>query len=163
MMLSNLVVMGTLFQLSLLLSKLKSDQNYLISKLLAVDQNLSAGVNYFDSTVHSKKTEADRSPLNKGLLQSLLKLDRSCINFGLPYEKDPDEAVTADQPDILSEVFSFCLLSGGLILLFKLVYSEYVAYLDMTKEVEKEGLVDKNRISVTIGEFFQYRYRLLSI
>jgi hypothetical protein len=154
MVLSNFVVMGTLFQFSFLLSRFKSDQSYLISQLLAVDEDLS-GINYFD---YRNRTETRREKWTEELLQSLLKINCSCNNFGSSHEKNQDGVAIPKQADTMSEVISFCLMSGGLVLLFKLAFSEYIAYKNMMSEGKKGGHEDNNLISVSIEEFFQYRF-----
>jgi hypothetical protein len=149
--------MGTLFQLFLLLSILRSDQSFLMSQLLAENQDLSSGIKYFDSR---NTRESHRNRWTEDLLQTMLKNNCSCNKFDMPHEKDQDTSANVNQADTTSEVISFLLLSGGLTLLFKLAYSEYFAYINMSNEVKKE-CDEKSRISVSIGEYFQYRYELL--
>jgi hypothetical protein len=93
------------------------------------------------------------------LMKMILEKNCSCHNIHFSHEQKQDntDATACNGTDMMSEIISFCLLSGGLILLFKLFYSEYTAYANMTSE-GKDLDNDINRISVSIGEFLQYRY-----
>jgi hypothetical protein len=156
MVLSNLVVVGALIQIYLLLSKFYLDHSYSMSQLLAASQDLSSRIKLLESPTQGKKLEIHRTVWIEELLESLIKKNCSCNNFNLQHEQDQE--VGSERADIMSEVISFCLLSGGLVILLNLFYSEYIKFVDMTSEGKKMDPDDQNRISVSIGEFFQYRY-----
>ncbi len=121
---------------------------------MAASKEISSSIKQFESR---ERTGANQNKRIEELFQSLLKTNFSWDKFDSNEIHRDEAAIVIDQADTMSEVVSFCLLCGGLILLFKSAYAEYVAYVNMMNDGKGQGYDDKSRISVSMRDFFHYR------
>ena len=83
-----------------------------------------------------------------GILQHLADKNQTCL---APISHGSDEGQS------ISNLFSFVLLAAGFTFLFRLAYSEYIAFQCMKDDEEVERVNGRRHHSVSIGEFMKYR------
>ena len=158
--LSNLVVTGILIYMVSMVSSFSAEHRHLAIQVSAARQDISTMTKYLESPVHRERIENNRNKWIKELLQTLRNCS-SCDVVRVNDEDKSEERFDAAIPigmGIWSEIFSFFLLSGGIILLFNMAYSEYLEFLKMKNEERREDRFrNKNQISVSAAEFFGYR------
>ncbi len=153
----NLVMTGILIHMLALISSFSVEHRHLAVQVSAVRHDVSTITKYFESPTHRKRIQNDRVNLIEEMLQNLRNCSCHAVRVNDEDIAENDNAIPIGM-GILSEIFSFCLLSGGFLLLFKLAYSEYLEFLKMKNEEKREdGFRKKNQISVSVAEFFEYR------
>jgi hypothetical protein len=99
----------------------------------------------------SAQTSGDNDRELMSILQILAEKNHTCT---LPHP------FSLKEEQWISECLSFVLLAAGFTVLFRMAYSEYVAFQHMKDDEEVERVNGKRQHAVTIGEFIKYRYQL---
>ena len=131
-----------------------SEHKILVIEIAKAREDLAKTMMFFESPFHVENTERTRKLWVEELSKAVAK-DRCNINF--------HDTRTGNIQDsgILSQLFCFCVMSGGIIFLAKILYSEFCAFKAMKKE-EIQASRGKDSHMISVAEFIQYRSKTAS-
>jgi hypothetical protein len=149
---SNVGIILIICRVLWVLSIFSVEHRTLAIEIARARKELSTTMTYFESPFHVENSERSRKMWIDELVNAL-----SRDNCSLHWHQVQEVDGLTEKSGPLSQIFCFCILSGGVVFLFKTAYLEYRAFREMKNEEARDESQGKNVNLISVAEFLQYR------